>query len=561
MALTVHFEVLNQLGTPMMHSATLANRPAAGIAGRIFFRTDSPFGIFRDTGSAWDQISGASTFSGSLAAGQVAYGSATDTIAGNNNLFWDAAGNNLGIGTAIPTGKLDIVSDGGGQMIFSRYGGQPQINIRRSQGTFAAPVAVTSGASSLLNFQNYNGTAFASSAQIQVVPVAQTPTDAGATMALNVVRAGTTTMTNGLLVSGTNATPGSISITTGFNGPNTRLTIWGSTLVPTLDYFDIVNSGGGQLLRFFNTGNLVVGSSPDNGNRLQVTGGIYVSTVGEVVDVFTCGRTRTTLVEAKINQSITIQAPWAANNTVNLLSWFGSDTTVAIGLTGNNGRTVGSHTLLSISENFNPTSGNSSFQNILISSTINQTGGANGITRGLYANPTLTSAADWRSIEWSNNTGFGLYGAGTALNYLGGSLGIKTTAIYSPSTFSLDVNGGLLIKNTAGTTAQLTLINADPSLGGNNGFLVNTVGGTSGSSYVDLQGYYGTSITGSTALRLNPAGGPVIVNSTTNSGEQVQITGSLRVNGQLSPTMGTPSGQHLIINCDGTLYKINLFNP
>lgn len=59
MGLTVHFEVLNQLGTPMMHSATLANRPAAGIAGRIFFRTDSPFGIFRDTGIAWDQISSA----------------------------------------------------------------------------------------------------------------------------------------------------------------------------------------------------------------------------------------------------------------------------------------------------------------------------------------------------------------------------------------------------------------------------------------------------------------------------------------------------------------------
>jgi hypothetical protein len=58
MGLTVHFEVLNQLGTPMMYSATLANRPAAGIAGRIFFRTDSPYGIFRDTGSAWDQIAG-----------------------------------------------------------------------------------------------------------------------------------------------------------------------------------------------------------------------------------------------------------------------------------------------------------------------------------------------------------------------------------------------------------------------------------------------------------------------------------------------------------------------
>jgi len=56
MGLTVSFEVLNQLGTPLMYSATLANRPAFGIAGRIFFRTDSPFGIYRDTGAAWDLI-------------------------------------------------------------------------------------------------------------------------------------------------------------------------------------------------------------------------------------------------------------------------------------------------------------------------------------------------------------------------------------------------------------------------------------------------------------------------------------------------------------------------
>jgi len=225
-----------------------------------------------------DILAGAVTGSG--ASGQVSYWSGATSQAGSNNLFWDSANNNLGIGTNAPIGKLDIVSDGGGQMFFTRYGGQPQINIRRSQGTFAAPVAVTSGASSLFNFQNYNGTAFASSAQIQVVPVTQTLTDAGATMALNVVRAGTTTMTNGLLVSGTNATPGSISITTGFNGPNTRLTIWGSTIVPTLDYFDIVNSGGGQLLRFFNTANLVVGGGADSGQRLQVIGDTFLKGSG-----------------------------------------------------------------------------------------------------------------------------------------------------------------------------------------------------------------------------------------------------------------------------------------
>lgn len=238
----------------------------------------------------WDKLSKApkgflnleeliASYVGSGLPGEVAIWG-TSGLGGSSNLVWDSVNNRLGIGTTAPIGKLDIVSDGGGQMFFTRYGGQPQINIRRSQGTFAAPTAVVSGASSVLNFGNYNGTAFATSAQIQVVPITQTLTDAGATMALNVVRNGTTTMTNGLLVSGNNTTAGCISISTAFNAPSSRLTIWGSTINTTLDYFDIVNTGGGQLLRFFNTGNLVVGGSPDAGQRLQVYGDVFIKGSG-----------------------------------------------------------------------------------------------------------------------------------------------------------------------------------------------------------------------------------------------------------------------------------------
>jgi hypothetical protein len=49
-----------------------------------------------------------------------------------------------------------------------------------------------------------------------------------------------------------------------------------------------------------------------------------------------------------------------------------------------------------------PTSGNGELNIFNASPTINQTGGANGITRGLYINPTLTAAADFRAIEASN---------------------------------------------------------------------------------------------------------------------------------------------------------------
>jgi hypothetical protein len=42
----------------MFYSDLTANRPTAGIAGRIFIATDSPYGLFRDTGSAWEQVAG-----------------------------------------------------------------------------------------------------------------------------------------------------------------------------------------------------------------------------------------------------------------------------------------------------------------------------------------------------------------------------------------------------------------------------------------------------------------------------------------------------------------------
>jgi hypothetical protein len=48
---------------------------------------------------------------------------------------------------------------------------------------------------------------------------------------------------------------------------------------------------------------------------------------------------------------------------------------------------------------FAPTSGTAVLNVLNVSPTINQTGGANGITRGLYINPTLTAAADFRAIQ------------------------------------------------------------------------------------------------------------------------------------------------------------------
>ena len=47
--------VLNQFGSPSINSNTFANRPAFGQSGRLFVSTDT-LEIYRDTGSAWDNL-------------------------------------------------------------------------------------------------------------------------------------------------------------------------------------------------------------------------------------------------------------------------------------------------------------------------------------------------------------------------------------------------------------------------------------------------------------------------------------------------------------------------
>jgi hypothetical protein len=65
-----------------------------------------------------------------------------------------------------------------------------------------------------------------------------------------------------------------------------------------------------------------------------------------------------------------------------------------------NSRTIaGTYSLLRLFQYITQTSGISNTNFLEISGTIQQTGGANGITRGILISPTLTAAADFRAIE------------------------------------------------------------------------------------------------------------------------------------------------------------------
>lgn len=61
--------------------------------------------------------------------------------------------------------------------------------------------------------------------------------------------------------------------------------------------------------------------------------------------------------------------------------------------------TSGDSRAIHVARAFAPTSGTATWSQMSIQPTINQTGGANGVTRGLYINPTVTAAADFRALE------------------------------------------------------------------------------------------------------------------------------------------------------------------
>jgi hypothetical protein len=104
MSLRVHYEILNQKGTPAFYSDTFANRPAFGFAGRVFISTDTGE-IFEDTGSAWTLIADAG-------AGTTGTLQQVTTNGKTTNQGIVITAGNLGINTSSPGAPLDIHGTG-----------------------------------------------------------------------------------------------------------------------------------------------------------------------------------------------------------------------------------------------------------------------------------------------------------------------------------------------------------------------------------------------------------------------------------------------------------------
>jgi hypothetical protein len=127
--------------------------------------------------------------------------------------------------------------------------------------------------------------------------------------------------------------------------------------------------------------------------------------------------------------------------------------TTSIAIAGDTAtQTSGTNTHLLVQRTFQPTSGTGTYSVATITTTINQTGGANGITRGLFINPTLTAAADFRGIEVGDCGAHTSIRTGTGLVSFGDSVSITGNLTASGT---LRVGGGTVVASILSATATL----------------------------------------------------------------------------------------------------------
>jgi hypothetical protein len=333
---------------------------------------------------------------------------------------------------------------------------------------------------------------------------------------------------------------GNVGINTGSTNSGQRLQVTGDTLL----------KGSGA-------------TSATNGLIVQDSAGVNIYTfrndgqaISSIRNAQTEASLRFTQVLANNNAGTSIPLIWYDNNAASQRVvmngvWDGSNrggfnfthgqgsTGVSMLFNNPSNQTVGGSTL-TINETFNPTSGTAFRIFTNITPTINQTGGANGITYGIRVNPTLTAAADWRSIEWSNNSGWGLYGAGTANNYLRGNTGINTTTIVDAGlTINQSVNGTnvlLSLRNDAGNTdneVSLKMVAGNATVGEFGTILTHKRIGTGGAAFIIKTNATlgGTPIE---ALRVTQSQNLHLGTFSSDSGEKLQVNGTAKITGATS---------------------------
>jgi hypothetical protein len=360
-----------------------------------------------------------------LTSGSVLFSNGTTIAQDNANLFWNDTNNRLGIGTNAPTNQLTITnSEGSLNPLRINIAGNGGIQLNKTginPGQIELKV-LTLGDGQLVCGRNLS---FFSGATEAVKLIGSTKnfligttTDAGYRLDVNGTArvSGTTTITPAALT-GT-------AVTSALDIAQT----WNTTGTPSaikLNVTDTASNGSSFLLDL----------------RVANTQLFGVTKSGFIAFRGAFGSTGALI-----------------GTSAGTLNFYHKNTTAAaygFDFRNNSGAITATSSesgLISLRQTFSPTSGTGIFNAINLSSNliINQTGGANGITRGLYINPTLTAAADFRAIE--NSVGK------VCLNTTSGNTMIGTT---TDAGYKLDVNG------TARVQGALTITTGGASITGN----------------------------------------------------------------------------------------------
>ncbi|MBP6904899.1 MAG: tail fiber domain-containing protein [Candidatus Pacebacteria bacterium] len=204
---------------------------------------------------------------------------------------------------------------------------------------------------------------------------------------------------------------------------------WNTTGAPTALKLNVTNtaSGAAALLMDLQVGGVSQFKVSKAGNATQMMSQFGTSASG--AKIFSMTTTPSVLNTAGTNLAF-------YNATINAAATGG-----AFAFTGEPMvQTSGSVYTVTIPQYFTPSSGTATYAALGITGNITQTGGANGITRGIFINPNLSTVVDYRAVDLANNSGYGIYQSGaSALNYFAGKTGIGMTG----ASVALDVTGDI----------------------------------------------------------------------------------------------------------------------
>lgn len=166
------------------------------------------------------------------------------------------------------------------------------------------------------------------------------------------------------------------------NGVLSLSQTWNTTGNPTALLMNVTNTASGATSNLMD---LQVGGT----SQVKISKAGSITSIGNITANQYLGNSSTSYATLGLFQGTPVLASFSS-----MFNAFGSVGNI----------TTGTKRVYYQNSTFAPTSGTAIYSGYEENGTINQTGGANGITRGIWINPTLTAAADFRGLEITNGS-------------------------------------------------------------------------------------------------------------------------------------------------------------